>query len=147
MAVGFDSSQQTGFRLRDQSLDVHGSLREVPSVSAYATSQNLGVLGAGLSVGARSGLVVLHSVKAYDVNDSVATAGGSAFQAGPVLGLAWSRDKGNTWFIEGSYLWRQFAGVDWTGDVVKGRVPKMYPRTFNLSGASIQAGVQIRTLR
>ena len=136
LAIGF--SQKGGFAGRIPNNDIFVSVRELPSVSFYASYQP-SLLGLSPYLGVRTGLVSLVSGRAY-TDTVVYTFGGDAFQLGPVLGLV--RDLGPlTFFTEGAYLWRSLNSVEWAVPS-KGGIPSSFPRTIDLSGWTFAAGLQ-----
>jgi hypothetical protein len=123
------------------------ALRDLPALTVYESPVNaLGspwnylLLGAIPYVGERTGLITLQSGHAY--TDSLAyKLDGQTFQLGPVVGLSW--DIGSfSLFTESSYLWRVFPSLDWATPP-KGGIPKAFPRSLDLTGWELAAGLTI----
>jgi hypothetical protein len=144
--VGLGYGQLAGFR-GTGTLDLRGSVRELPTISVYATWQHalFGHLYPYLAV--RTGLLVLQSVRAFEDSTAgftnVYSLAGSAFQLGGVGGVAFpiSRGAQTYFFAECYYMHRRFSSVEWASPG-KG-IPVAAPRTLNLSGFGLTAGLQI----
>jgi hypothetical protein len=142
LALGY--SQVSGFYSTNPSIDLRGSLRELPSLSLYVTVCPDNPLSPYF--GLRSGLIQLHHTRLYD-STAAATGPGAvysvdaqAFQAGPVAGAALEIKSINL-FAEGSYLFRNFPSLDIKAE--SNIVPSQFPRALNFSGYYFQAGIQI----
>ncbi len=141
LAVGF--TQAGAFVSRRPENDFRVSLREAPSVAVYATYlPELPLLrdlpgDASPYLGVRSGLASLNAGRAYTPTSTL-KFGGETFQLGPVAGLVTEID-GLNFFVEGSYMWRDFKSVEWDGSAA---LPATLPRQLNLSGATLAIGVQ-----
>jgi hypothetical protein len=145
-AIGYSQFSSFEFRgaARD-SLELRGAVRELPSLSIYATWQGVSVLGGASPYwGARSGLAQLQNVRVYTVpGDSVYTASGSTFQAGVITGLVWGLGTRADVFLEASYVWREFSGVEWGGPAAGKQLRPVFPREFDASAAQLALGIQI----
>jgi hypothetical protein len=138
LALGY--SQMIGVRSKQSGVDIYGAIEELPSVSFYATKQP-----SGIYFGLRTGFAQLHGFRAYTPDTTggsfVYSAAGTTFEIGlPVIGyvLGSGRYSG---FIEGGYVFRKIAGVEWTSP--NGKVPDVLPRQLNISGWTVNLGVQV----
>ena len=136
-ALGF--SQTGAYVSRRADRDIRVSLREIPSVSLYATYEprfRMAHKSFRVYGGARSGLVELIGGRAF--GDSVtAKLSGETFQIGPVAGVV-TKFRGINVFVEGAYMWRNFRSVDWDGETGLGSLP----RAIDFTGGSVSVGVQ-----
>jgi hypothetical protein len=144
--VGLGYGQLSGFRGRG-TLDLRGSVRELPTLSLYATWQHPVLMRLYPYLGARTGLLVLQSVRAFEDSTAgftnVYALSGSTFQLGGLGGVAFAlSDRAQTYFfLEAYYMNRQFSSIEWTGPG-KG-IPVSAPRALNLSGAGLTLGIQV----
>lgn len=139
-ALGY--AELHGFGSVSPAFDIVGAVRELPAVGVYATLRP----GRRLRpyVGLRSGLSQLHGFRAYILGDELQptyTAGGSTFQAGGLVGLA-AVFGDLTFFLEPSYTFRNFSGVEWAPDE-GGTVPAVLPKSLNLSTYNLSFGAQV----
>jgi hypothetical protein len=134
LSLGY--GQLVGFQAQDPTLDLRGTVREFPTVSVYASSQNSPVY-----FGIRSGLIGLHQTAVYEGSGRVESVGGQTFSLGGVFGLAAGLPAGLTAFAEAAYTLRYFPNLDYK--TPQTNLPASYPRTLNFSGFSISAGFQI----
>ena len=128
-----------GFSAREESLDLRGSVRSVPTIGVYASRP--GAFGSDRVlpyVGATIGLSELWNVQAYDLEGKEYSVKGSTYDFGVLTGVAVDAGALDGLFLEGVYRYRNFASVDWSGD----RVPPRWPRGIDLTGIFISAGWQ-----
>ncbi len=129
--LGLGYGQASGFEAREPSIELKGAVRSLPAVSLYASYDAWGTY-----FGLRSGLMEVSGLQVV-AEDGSATAGSAqSFMAGLLLGQAWAV-AGMNLFIEGAYLVRDFPSVEWNGTPPPGT-----PRSMNLSGWALGAGVQ-----
>jgi hypothetical protein len=140
LELGLGYSQHTYFQSRNDSIDLHGSLQELPSVALYVTDQGGDWITWYWTL--RTGLVRLQDVRAYTPGDTVYPAGGSAMQVGTGFGALLARERTIGAFIELDWNYRRFGGVDWTP--VDQRVPRELPRTLSFTGWSLAFGAQVQ---
>jgi hypothetical protein len=146
LAVGY--GQFSGFASEDPTVELRGSVRELPSISLYATLQNdspATVMGKLQPyVGLRSGLIELKNLQLYDAlqpADAAAyTGSGESFQIGVVGGLSVTFGP-VTPFAEASLTKREFPSVEWS--LVNDQVHHAAPRSMSFSGWSYALGVQV----
>jgi hypothetical protein len=130
--VGVGYGQLNGLESATPGLELKGSVRDLPSLSLYATYEPLGGY-----FGLRSGFMRFQALQVIDA-DGVAYAGeAESFLAGGAVGQAF-RVRDLYFFAEGAYTFRFFPSVSWGGDVP----PAGTPREISLSGWSLGAGVQ-----
>lgn len=130
--VGLGYGQLSGFEARDESIELRGVMRDLPSLSLYASYEGLGTY-----FGLRSGLMELTGLNVTDAEGTSWRGSGQSFMAGVLLGQAWEI-AGFNLFLEGAWTLRDFPSVQWTGS----GVPLGAPREMNLSGWSVGTGVQ-----
>ncbi len=133
-----------GFQLVSSTVDVRGYVRELPSVSLYATEHFIDRHDArlpSLYVGFRSGLIGLQNVQAVSDTNSF-TGSAQAFQGGGVLGLVFGVRPGVSAFVERAYMLRRFSSIEWK-PAAGGALPPDIPRTLDLSGWTWNFGVQV----
>ncbi|MDP2957079.1 MAG: hypothetical protein Q8N53_11715 [Longimicrobiales bacterium] len=131
--VGIGYGQLTGFGLEAPELDMRGAVRDLPSVSLYASYEPLGGY-----LGVRSGFAKLQGLQIID--DQGRAYGGEAesFMAGVAIG-EFVQILNLSLFVEGAYTWRDFPSVRWTGP---SPLPAGVPRSLGLSGWTLGAGLQ-----
>ncbi len=142
-ALGF--AYAGGFRSASSALDIRGYVRELPSVSLYATehfSDRRHPRFPRFYLGLRSGLIGLQSVQAVDSSNAYASGSAQAFQGGGVLGAVVGVAGGVSAFVEGGYLLRRFSSIEWK-PTSGNSLPRGLPRSLDLSGLTWSAGVQV----
>jgi hypothetical protein len=144
VALGY--SQFSGFGSEDSRYHLDGAVREIPSLTLYASFPNrIPVVTPYL--GLRTGLIELRNAQLYDrvASDTVAVYSGTAqaFQLGLVAGGAVpSLVIPRTQFTaEVAYHLRRFPSVQWAKDGA--RTPSYFPRSLDFSGFSFSLGAQI----
>lgn len=139
--LGLGYGQISGLSVQTEQYTTRGAVREFPSASMYAAHAT------GLYGGLRSGLIQTVNLQADDELGNTKRGSGSAFQAGVVVGYAPSLAK---WipgidaqkvfpFVELGWIHREFASIDWTGDVV----PPELPKELDVGGWQVNFGVQM----
>ena len=131
MGIGY--SQLSGFDLADRSLQLRGSVRDLPAASVYASYEPWSTY-----FGVRTGFMKTKGLQVFDLDTGDSFSGDSeAFLAAALLGYAWS--IGDFWaFTETAYTVRYFPSVEWKG----GALPPGVPTDLQLSGWSVSAGIQ-----
>lgn len=139
--LGFSASYWRGFQSSNPEIDLRGSTRNLPTVSAYV-SRDLFPWSpyAGLSFG----LADLWNAQAYDADGFVYPLDGQTFDWGLVGGLGYS--LGPAYLIsELHYKWRTFTSLDWTLPAeAGGALPAAFPRALDLSGFKMSLGLQFQ---
>ncbi|HMB93730.1 MAG TPA: hypothetical protein VKP65_22955 [Rhodothermales bacterium] len=140
LELALGTSYLRGFEATEPSLDLRSSLRTLPSVAVYAA------LFADRSafqpyMGVTFGLTELWRSQAYDVNNLEYGLKAQTYEYGLTLGINRDLSESIYVFLEGNYRRRRFASLDWDfpGD---SQLPTDWPRTLNLSGFGLSAGVQ-----
>jgi hypothetical protein len=145
LELGLGYSQFSGFRSNVTNLDLRGTVRELPSVTLYATAKHARHDWAGAYVGVRSGLIQLNDLQAFtgaEGDTAVSYAGsGQVFQMGLVGGVS-AQIRRMTFFAEAASMNRDFESVRWSS--AASRVPPQLPRRLNFSGRSVAVGVQVK---
>jgi hypothetical protein len=138
--LGIGYGQMDGLSLRAP-FELHGSVRELPSISAYATvrvSDRFGVYA-----GVRTGVVTLQDAQLY-VSDATSSAlfslSSTSFEFGAPLGLDYHVAADLHVTLEAAYMRRVFNSLSY--DPPAG-IPADAPRTLDLSGMSWSLGIQI----
>ena len=137
--LGIGYGQMDGIR-NTGPFELHGSVRELPSVSAYATmrlSDRFGVYA-----GMRTGVITLQDAQLFVENGegtSMFTLTSTSFEFGVPLGIDVQPVEGVHLTLEAAYMRRTFNSI--TFDPSSG-FPSDYPRTLDLSGLSWSAGIQ-----
>lgn len=132
--LGLGYGQQTGFRAASRDVDLRGAVRELPSVSFYASYEPTGSY-----FGLRSGFMSLHALQFYDTEGGVYPGEADGFLAAALMGHA-VEIIGFNLFLEGGYSLRNFSSVVWSADTL----PPDIPRSLNLSGWFVSGGIQFR---
>jgi opacity protein-like surface antigen len=144
LELGLGASVLRGFSADEPTLDLHGSVRSFPTVSAYAALPN--ALGLGIAepyAGLSFGLSELWNARGYDPDGVRYALEAQTFEYGVAAGLYLRRPEGL--FIEGSYRWRNFGSIDWQlPDAAEERLPAGWPRELDLSGWMVSVGWQFR---
>lgn len=131
--VGIGYGQLTGFDLEDPGLDMRGAVRDLPSLSLYATYEPLGGY-----LGVRSGFAQLQGLQVFDAAGSAFEGEAQSFMAGVAVG-EFVQILSLSIFVEGAYTWRDFPSVRWSSP---DPLPAGLPRSLGLSGWTLGAGVQ-----
>jgi hypothetical protein len=131
--VGIGYGQLTGFRLAAPELDLRGAVRDLPSLSLYAT-----YIPFHGYFGVRSGFMRFQGLQLYDADGRAFAGEAESFLAGVALGRFFELANLAV-FLEGSYTWRDFPSVRWTGP---GPLPAGTPRGLGLNGWAVGAGIQ-----
>ncbi|HEX8212424.1 MAG TPA: hypothetical protein VF584_19770 [Longimicrobium sp.] len=143
LELGLGTGYLRGFRAREESLDLHGSMRSIPVVSAYATFPEIERLAriepyAGLSVGAAQ----LWNARGYDPERTVFAVEGETLEFGATAGL-YLPLRGL--FVEGVYRVRRFESITWElPEAAEERLPANWPRSLDASGWTLAVGWQFR---
>ncbi|MEO6527927.1 MAG: hypothetical protein ABIP93_15010 [Gemmatimonadaceae bacterium] len=137
--LGIGYGQMDGLRYGG-TYELHGSVRELPSISAYVTAKlydRIGVYG-----GVRTGVITLQDAQLFVTNtDGTAmfTLSSTSFEFGAPLGIDLQPVHGIHLTLEAAYMRRIFNSISFeptTG------FPQDYPRSLDLSGWSWSAGIQ-----
>ena len=139
--LGFAASYWRGFRSSRSELDLRGSTRNFPTISAYV-SRDIGDWSPYL--GLSFGLTDLWNAQAYDTLGTVYPLDGQTFDWGLLAALAY--DLGPAFLTsEVHYSWRTFTSLDWTLPAsAEGILPQGFPRALELSGFKLSLGVQFQ---
>lgn len=131
--LGIGYGQISGFDLADPSLQLRGSIRDLPAASVYAFYEPLSTY-----FGIRTGFMRTKGLQVFDRDTGESFTGDAeAFLAAGLLGYAWS--VSDFWaFVESAYTVRYFPSVQWSG----GALPAGVPTDLNVSGWSVTAGIQ-----
>jgi hypothetical protein len=132
--LGLGYGQQVGFQAESSDVELMGTVRDLPSVSFYASYEPLGGY-----FGLRSGFMSLHALQFYDPEGAVYAGEAESFLASVLAGYA-VEVIGLNLFAEGGYSLRYFPSIVWSADVV----PPEIPRRLNLSGWFVSGGIQLR---
>lgn len=128
--MGLGYGEISGYRAAEEGLDLRGVIRELPSISLYASYEPL-----GFYMGLRSGFMRLQGLQLY-VDDGEALGGDAeSFLAGVLVGQAWEV-LGLNVFIEGAWTARDFSNIQWDAP------PPPDFRGLDLTGWSVGTGVQ-----
>jgi hypothetical protein len=121
--------------------ELHGSVRELPSISAYATARLTDRMG--LYAGVRTGVITLQDAQMY-VTDGSATSlftlSSTSFEFGAPLGIDLHIAGDVHLTAEAAYMRRIFNSLSY--DPPSG-FPPDFPRALDLSGMSWSVGVQV----
>jgi hypothetical protein len=145
--LGLGYSQLFGFRSRDPSFDLRGSIRELPRISWYAVHHPERVLSPYFGV--HMGFVQLQSAAIYDSSGAHYPIAGSTWELGASAGAAVNVTTGTTGFtlfVEPGYSLRNITNLDWGGQNSR-IIPARFPRSLRFSGWMIAAGVEFNVPR
>lgn len=122
--------------------ELHGSVRELPSVSAYATVRVTDRIG--IYAGVRTGVITLQDAQVYVADDetttSLFTLSSTSFEFGAPLGLDLQLAGDLHVTAEAAYMRRIFNSLSY--DPPSG-FPSNFPRALDLSGLSWSVGIQV----
>lgn len=130
--LGVGYGQITGFSSIHQGIDLRGAVRELPTISLYATYEPTGSY-----LGLRSGFIRFQGLQAWDAEGRAYAGEAESFLAGAALGQAASM-LGITLFVEAGYALRPFPSIRWTGTPL----PDGVPRGLDLHGWTLGGGIQ-----
>jgi hypothetical protein len=146
LEVGVGWGQITEFASREATHELHGSVREIPSVSLYVTKLDHRMQP---YVGIRSGIIRLQNAQmvsnpATDTSTFVKTYFGSAeaFQIGMVIGAAQTLAPNLHLMAEFAYHRRYFPSVTWATSPAD--LPTEFQRSLDFSGQSLSIGLQVK---
>lgn len=144
LELGLGTGFWRGFESTEPTLDLHGSLRSFPTLTAYLSLPEEWGLGiAEPYAGASFGLSSLWNARGYDEEGREFELEAETFEYGVSAGLYLLKPSGL--FIEGAYRWRRFESVDWTfPDEDDPVLPAGWPRDLDLSGWQLSVGWQFR---
>lgn len=131
--VGVGYGQLTGLESRTPGLDLKGAVRDLPTLSLYATYEPLAAY-----FGVRSGFMKLQGLQVFDDEGSVWSGDAESFLAGATVGRFFEI-LSITLFFEGAYTWRDFPSVRWSGP---SPLPSGLPRSLEVSGWTVGTGLQ-----
>jgi hypothetical protein len=130
--LGLGYGQTTGFESDVPGFDLHAGVRDLPTVSLYAS-----YVPSGTYFGLRSGFMKLQSLQVYDDAGSSWAGEADSFMAGAVVGQVW--DVLNlSLFAEAGYSMRPFPSIRWSGPTL----PAGIPRELSLHSWTVGAGIQ-----
>jgi hypothetical protein len=133
--MGFGYGQMSGFESSDPSLDLRGTIRDLPAVSLYASYEPWGAY-----VGLRTGYQKLQSLQVFDENGVSFKGRAENFFAGALVGYA-KEFAGLNLFVETAVGLRDFTSVEWSGPI--GTPPlATLPRALAVSAWTVGTGVQ-----
>ena len=123
--------------------ELHGSVRELPSISAYATVRLTDRIG--VYAGVRTGVITLQDAQVYvadedEATTSLFTLSSTSFEFGAPLGVDLRIAGDLHMTVEGAYMRRIFNSLSY--DPPSG-FPSTFPRALDLSGMSWSVGVQV----
>jgi hypothetical protein len=122
--------------------ELHGSVRELPSLSAYATARFTDRVG--IYAGVRTGVITLQDAQLYVADGggttSLFTLSATSFEFGAPLGLDLTIAGDLHVTVEAEYMRRIFNSL--STDPPNG-FPTGFPRMLDLSGMSWSVGVQL----
>jgi hypothetical protein len=130
--LGVGYGQLTGFASAESGIDLRGAVRELPTVSLYATYEPWGSY-----FGLRSGFIRFQGLQAWDADGRSFAGDAESFLAGVAIGQA-ATALGITFFAEAGYSLRPFPSIRWSGTPT----PPGLPRGLNLHGWALGAGIQ-----
>ena len=122
--------------------ELHGSVRELPSISAYVT---VGLTDRiGIYAGVRTGIITLQDAQVYLADDeattSLFTLSSTSFEFGAPLGIDLQIAGDLHVTAEAAYMRRIFNSLSY--DPPTG-FPSNFPRALDLSGMSWSVGIQV----
>ncbi|MEK9501599.1 hypothetical protein WI372_11465 [Gemmatimonadota bacterium DH-20] len=129
--LGLGYGEISGYRASEPGIDLRGVVRELPSISLYASYAPL-----GFYAGLRSGFMRLQGLQLYlDDDSSPITGDADSFLAGVLVGQV-VEVLGLDFFVEGAWTVRDFHSVEWSAP------PPASLRSIDLTGWSVGTGVQ-----
>jgi hypothetical protein len=137
--LGIGYGQMDGLRMSGP-FELHGSVRELPSVSGYATARLHDRVG--VYAGVRTGVISLQDAQIFvagDAGTSMFTMTSTSFEFGAPLGLDLQPVEGLHVTLEAAFTRRIFNSL--TFDPSSG-IPADFPRSLDLSGWSWSTGLQ-----
>jgi len=134
--LGIGYSMLTGFAAKEPTLDLHGSIRSLPTLTGYASRQYRGK-GPWFYLGGEVGVAELWNARGYDDSSRVYTVAATTLEAGLTAGLYVAGV-----FVEAGFRNRDFA-LNWTlPDPIK-KLPSNWPRSLQLNSWTITVGYQL----
>lgn len=154
LELGLGYSQFSGFRSTSGVYELHGTLREIPAISLYASAQTADsslLRHVGVYAGFRTGLIQARdfqvTIPANIAGDTVAVyqGEGQAFQIGWLTGLFvdLAPHVPVSLFVERANMYRSLPSIRWAKD--GGKVPAFVPEELDFSGTTVSFGVQFST--
>ena len=131
--LGVGYGQTAGFEASDPDLELRGSVRDLPAVTAYASYETTGTY-----FGMRTGFMRTQALQVSTADGTTFRGSGEAFLLGAVLGQAFDISA-VTAFLETGYMIRHFPSVQWDGSET---LPAGVKRDLRLSGFVASVGIQ-----
>lgn len=132
--MGLGYGQVVGFRGAGPETDLRGTIRDLPSVSFYASYEPLGAY-----FGLRSGFMRVQGLQFYDESGQSISGKAESFLGSLLAGYA-VEVLGFNLFLESGYALRHFPSVEWSG----GSPSTGLPKDLNLSGWFMGTGIQFQ---
>jgi len=132
--MGLGYGQVVGFSGSRENTDLRGTVRDLPSVSFYASYEPVGGY-----FGLRSGFMKMQGLQFYDETGATYSGNADSFLAAGLIGYA-KEMLGFNLFLESGYSLRYFPSIVWSG----GPLPASIPRELNLSGWFVGTGIQFQ---
>ena len=132
--MGLGYGQVVGFSGSGSETDLRGTVRDLPSVSFYASYEPVGAY-----FGLRSGFMRVQGLQYYDETGGSISGKAESFLASGLVGYA-VEILGFNLFAESGYALRHFPSVEWSGGTAGGT----QPRELNLSGWFLSTGIQFQ---
>ena len=136
MEMGLGYGQLQGYELEDATLEMNVSLRELPSVSLYASYEPWGNY-----FGLRTGFMRAQALQVTNEEDASFSGDADAFLFGGLVGYAWALE--DLWlFLETGYTLRIFPSVQWRAQSPGTPLDPRLPRELDVSGWFVSTGLQ-----
>jgi len=137
LGLGYEST--TRFKPKDESLDMHGTLRSAPTIALYVAwnARNPIQLYGGIS----SGFDDLTNANLVDSGGRQYTMKSGTFEIGGCTGLYVGADALGG-FIEFGYNYRYFSSIEYGLPSGATALPANAPRTIDLSAKYLSVGIE-----
>jgi hypothetical protein len=132
--MGLGYGQVVGFSGSGSKTDLRGTIRDLPSVSFYASYEPVGA-----HFGLRSGFMRAQGLQYHDETGGSISGKADSFLASGPVGYALEILRFNL-FAESGYALRYFPSIEWSGGTAGGT----QPRELNLSGWFLSTGIQFQ---
>lgn len=136
LEMGLGYGQFQGYELADPGLDMNVAVRDLPSVSLYASYEPWGNY-----FGLRTGFMRTQALQVQNEEDATFTGEADAFLFGGLAGYAFAFE--DLWiFVESGYTIRRFPSVRWSGQFGGPQPGPELPRVLDVSGWFLSTGIQ-----
>lgn len=141
--LGLGTGVTGGFRATEPSLDLHGSVRTLPRVAVYVSTETRPDQAVVPYVGLGFGLAEMWNATGYTSDGTSLALDAEAYEMGVAAGVAVVNGPLSGFYTEVGLQRRTFEGVEWGASPL----PDGWPRRIDASTLGLSVGWQFRLTR